>query len=709
MTVRTKLSESSTNSGSNTTIALGFALFALVLIAVFLSNRGADVGQLPGLLVNLGGGPLLGFEGIRDSVVGSIAAGLIGISWFGLGSFITGFISVEKSSDHSHVLELVTKTAIGAAIWSIVWFFLGLFGAYSGITAIAAVLAGLAMAVMSLRRVREATDESRVPENLTGFDRALLVLIVVPLGLAFIAALAPPVAKDTLLYHFAVPKAFIGQHGNAFIDGNIASYLALGTEMHTVWAMLIGGLLSPRAAEVAGDVAVFAFLPLLLATMFGCSREIGVSRRWSLISVLLVATIPTAFHVASSGYIDIALALYVTLAIYSIGRWWKTLENGSLAMIAIFLGAALAIKLTALFVFAAFALVIAFRARNGKDSGKLLLGGFAALILAGVIASPWYLRTWEATGSPIFPFYMSIWKGEAQGWDVERSNLFQQMNKAYGGEDKNAADYLLSPWNLSVSAQPEVPEHFDGVLGIAFLFGLPILIWGLWKFDLQIEAKIGSGVAAVMFLFWLSSSQQLRYLLPIVPVLSLSIAAAADTTSDVRSRLRQVWQYGFAASAVGGILVSAAWFCQKAPLRVAMGGETRDQYLTRNLDYYPFYQAINTDTAADARVWMINMRRDTYNIDRPVFSDYLFEDWTLRKLVWESRSVQELRSKAAAMNVQYVLTRYDFLFEYDRSTIVDDKKPRAENEAKLNIAKEFILDPQRTVMANNRFSLIKVF
>ena len=61
------------------------------------------------------------------------------------------------------------------------------------------------------------------------------------------------------------------------------------------------------------------------------------------------------------------------------------------------------------------------------------------------------------------------------------------------------------------------------------------------------------------------------------------------------------------------------------------------------------------------------------------------------------------------MNVQYVLTRYDFLFDYDRSTLVDDKLPRAENEAKLKIAKEFILDPARTVRADNRFSLIKVF
>ena len=102
------------------------------------------------------------------------------------------------------------------------------------------------------------------------------------------------------------------------------------------------------------------------------------------------------------------------------------------------------------------------------------------------------------------------------------------------------------------------------------------------------------------------------------------------------------------------------------------------------------------------------MRRDTYNIDRPVFSDYLFEDWTLRKMVWESRDVQDLRAKTAAMGIKYVLARHDFLFDYDRSALVDDKKPRAENEARLKLARDFILDPANTVKADNKFSLIKV-
>ena len=304
---------------------------------------------------------------------------------------------------------------------------------------------------------------------------------------------------------------------------------------------------------------------------------------------------------------------------------------------------------------------------------------------------------------------MTVWKGEAVGWDTERSVLFQQMNSQYGGIVKSPFDYIAAPFNLSIVAQPEQAVLFDGVLGAAFLFGLPILIWGLWKFDLPVEVKIGVGIAGIMYLFWLFSSQQLRYLLPILPVIGIGIAAAGQRISEKAGGLRNVWQASLTAASIAGILVSAAWFFEKSPLRVLLGGEIKDQYLARNLDYYPYYQILNTETAPDAKVWLINMRRDTYNLDRPYISDYLFEDWTLRKMVWESGSTPELKTKAAAMGVQYVLTRHDFLFDYATSTLVDDTKSKQENEAKLRIAKDFILDKANTVRADNKFSLVKVF
>lgn len=693
-------------------VAIIFAAWAMILLIAFLANRGSDIGQLPNLAGNFGGGPVVG-AGIIDSLVGVVIACLIAAAWFGIGSFILSAIKPEMAENRSVALDLAIKIAIGAAFWSLIWFFLGVAGAYNRVGAAVSLVVGISLAIFGLRRKGRSKREVSPEEKVAVFERIVQILIGVPVLLAFVASLAPPTAKDTLLYHFSVPKAFIEQGGNGIIEGNIASYLALGTEMHTVWAMLLGGFVSQRAGETAAGVTIFLFFPLLLIAVYGWSRESGISRGLSLIAALMVAAVPTAFYVASSGYIDIALALFVTLAIYSLTRWWKSLENRWLVMITVFLGAALSIKLTSLFVFAAFALIILFRARNAKEdsgnAGKILMGGFGAFILASVIALPWYVRTWSATGSPVFPFYMSILKGAAPGWDVERSNLFQGMISQYGGENKNALDYLIAPWNLSVAAQPEVARFFDGVLGIAFLFGLPILVWGLWKFDLPIEAKIGSVVAGIVFLFWLFSSQQLRYLLPVIPVLAVAIAASAEAIVNGGNALHRVWQYGFVAACIAGVLVSTSWFLQKAPLRVALGGETREVYLARNLDYYPFYQTINLETAPDAKIWLINTRRDTYTIDRPVISDYIFEDWTLKKMVWESRSTQELKAKTAALGIKYVLTRHDFLFDFDKSTLVDDSRPRAENDAKLKIAREFILDKANTVRADEKFSLIKVF
>lgn len=707
------MSEASKKADVSSPAAIVIGVWAVVLLIAFFANRGEDIGRLGQLFGNLGGGPPVGW-GIFDSFVGAIIAMLIAASWFGLGSFIATFITYSRTPNHSHVLELALKTALGAAAWSLVWFVLGVVGAYGSLVAVAALVFGFITAILALRRVREAKAESRVPEKAGAFDKALLVLIAIPVGLALIASLAPPTAKDTLLYHFAVPKVFIAQGGNAVIEGNIASYLALGTEMHTVWAMLLGGSFSERAGEAAGGAVIWMFLPVLLMAIFGWARELRVERRWSLIAVLMVASIPTVYHVSASAYIDVALAVFVTLAVYSLTRWWKSLENGWLIFVAIFLGAALSAKLTTLFVIAAFGLIILLRVRKAQEGepdklGKIAGLGFAGLILAGVIASPWYLRTWYETGSPVFPFYMSIWPAKAAGWDVDRSNLYQEMNAQYGGYVKTPLDYLAAPWNLSVTAQPELATHFDGVLGVAFLIGLPLLVFGLWKFDLPVEAKIGVCVAAIMFLFWLFSSQQLRYLLPMLPVIAIAVALAITRIAEKDKLFSSISQYAITFSGIAGLLVSTAWFLQKAPVRVVLDGETRDQYLARNIDYYPYYQLLNTESAPDAKVWLINMRRDTYNLDRPYFSDYLFEDWTLKRLVWESRNEQELKAKAAAMGVQYVLTRHDFLFDYARSPLVDDEKSMAENEAKLKMARALVLDPANTVKADQRFSLVKVF
>ena len=62
-----------------------------------------------------------------------------------------------------------------------------------------------------------------------------------------------------------------------------------------------------------------------------------------------------------------------------------------------------------------------------------------------------------------------------------------------------------------------------------------------------------------MFLFWLFSSQQLSYLLPILPLLAIAIAAAADKAEGL---LRNAMMpFAWPRHAAAGLLVSFAWFC----------------------------------------------------------------------------------------------------------------------------------------------------
>jgi hypothetical protein len=77
-------------------------------------------------------------------------------------------------------------------------------------------------------------------------------------------------------------------------------------------------------------------------------------------------------------------------------------------------------------------------------------------------------------------------------------------------------------------------------------------------------------------------------------------------------------------------------------------------------------------------------------------------------MIWDSRNVQELRAKASSLGVQYALIRHDFLLDHDSSTIVDDSEARKVNDAKLQIARDFVLDAAHAIRSDKKFSLVKI-
>ena len=698
---------------------------ALAVAAVFLDQHRGELASVPAatraFIAVLDRHGILDLPSARQSAAGAATAMLVVVAWYGLGTLLLAWIRSAGGPPSrarprsSRPLDLASALALGAGTWSLLWFLLGLAGLYRPVTALTALSCGLALAARAVVRARRtgetprAGNGARAARPMPGRVPALLVAL--PLALAFVAAVAPPTAKDTLQYHLALPKAFIAAGGLTDVPENIANYFALGAEMHGVWAMLLGRTVSARAGEVAFGAVMFAFFPLLLVAVFSWARECGLGRNWAWLAAGMVAGVPTISEVAGSGYVDLALALYITLAIRATARWWETPDAGSLVEAALALGFALAVKLTAAFAVLIFALIVLVRTRGtapGDAPGQGRLGaGLAALAGAFALGCPWYLRTWARTGSPVFPFFASIWPGRAPGWDLERSTMLVGFNALYGGESKGPLDYLLTPLSLSLTGQREVAASYEGVLGASFLVGAVLIVWALARGSLDTEAKIAAAAGGAFFVWWLAAAQVLRYLFPALPLLAVASAGAGAALTTSGAVGRSAW-WALAVPVVAGELLVAAWFAGDNPVLAATGAEPRHAYLERRLDYYPYYRQINDALPTDVRIWLVDVRRDTYHLERPYLGDYLFEDYTLRKWIEAAATGRDVQQRARTAEITHVLIRHDILFDYARSPLVDDRRPQAENLARLERLQSFLADGTRVLRADRKFALVEL-
>ncbi len=180
-----------------------------------------------------------------------------------------------------------------------------------------------------------------------------------------------------------------------------------------------------------------------------------------------------------------------------------------LILCGVFSGSAAACKYTALLLTPLGCLGILWFASRRKaetlQALRLLTLYVAAAFIAGI---PFYLKNWIMTGNPFYPFFYGIFGG--RGWDGDQARLYDLFIQSLG-MGRRFLDYLLLPWNLSLRAKMDSPQ-FDGILGPIFLLTLPFLA-GLRRWETPVRVVLV--YALLTFLFWASSAQQIRYLIPL--------------------------------------------------------------------------------------------------------------------------------------------------------------------------------------------------
>ncbi|MFC1896765.1 ArnT family glycosyltransferase [Thermodesulfobacteriota bacterium] len=471
--------------------------------------------------------------------------------------------------------------------------------------------------------------------------------LVACLVAASLTVLTPAVGTDALTYHLAVPKLFLKHHGFYFIPGNIFANYPLHAEMLFAVALSVDG-------DILAKGIHFTAALLVLTAMFSFTRQHLPQNRCVWLSLLIFVSVPSVYVNAHMAYSDMTATLYSFLAVYAFVNWVSDKKHCWITLSGLFSGLAISTKYTALILpLIGFAGVVwasrVHRASTGEAILSLLIYG-AATLVAGC---PYYLKNWFLTGNPFYPFFYEFF--ESRGWDPEQGRYYVHFLRSLG-MGRSFRDYLLLPWNISFNARM-ASTRFDGAVGPVFLLTLPFLAW---MRPLTVTLKILIAYSLIFFLFWASSAQQIRYLIPVFPFLAIMTGTVISAAR--RGKLfRSVLYVCVGASLVFSTHHIVSNFRKMKPVRFLSGQEDRRAFLGRLISSYPMFDYVNKELPDDSKIFFVYMRNLGYLCDLPYYSDSIFESYTLQKILRQSSTPDEACAELTRRGFTHVLYCEDYV------------------------------------------------
>lgn len=508
----------------------------------------------------------------------------------GLGRLARG---LRPREDESPDERFVLDTAIGLGVLSLVIFALGALQLYKWNWLVTAPVAACALLGLALVVPDAVSDLPAFFRRTRPAGTKVLAALVLLLALAaLIPALAPPSMSDwdSPAYHLAMPKLWIEHGGFYYIDFASHSNFPSLTEM-----LYVPGLLfqDPAAAKM---VHYWIWVLLVSSVAILARRHFGGRSAWP--TAIAFAGMPIALWEATTAYVDLATALYTVLGVHLLLNHLDSRARRHLVGCAACAGFAASTKMTGLLLIPLFAIwLIAAGAR--RDAWK---DGLVLVLVASAACSPWYLKSYLYTGNPVYPFFYSIFGG--RDWSAELARNYAMLQSRFGLGHGPAA-LLTLPYDLAF--RPDAFYDTPGLyVGPLFLVAVPILILGRYG-SRKLVGLLAFFVAQVVA--WFVLTQQSRYLIPAFAALAALVSGLAWENERFRRTRAALW-FVFVGTAVFGMWTLSPFVGAAAPY--VLGRESREEYLTANLDIYPAQRFVNDSLPAGAKVALFGDTRGFY-------------------------------------------------------------------------------------------------
>jgi 4-amino-4-deoxy-L-arabinose transferase-like glycosyltransferase len=481
--------------------------------------------------------------------------------------------------------------------------------------------------------------------------RYVTVLLAGLLGLLVFSivllSLVPPVSKDELVHHLAVPKLYLKHGGMIEIPFMPFSYYPMNLDLLYLIPLYFGNDIVPK----------FIHFGFALLTAWVMSRYIKrrANRTYALFGALFFLSIPLIVKLSITAYIDLGVIFFSATALLFLVEW---VERGFkmkfLVLAAVFCGLGLGTKYNGLITLFLLTLFVPFLyVRAGEDrKPRLLKPAWQSLIFLLVsltVFSPWMIRNYLWTKNPIYPLYndwfnpprAGVEPSATDGSEREESGgshgIFAYRRAIYGEQGWQIA---LLPLRIFFQGKDGDPQYFDGRLNILLLL-LPAFAFFRSREDslnTRREMKILLAFSLLFFAFaFFSTDLRMRYIAPILPPLTiLSVFGLRNLMSRIQDSGAKAARWGVIALGLSlaffmslNLRYLVTQFAHVDPFGYLGGKTNRHEYIARFNPEYGAVRYINQHLPEDARVSLIFLGNRGYYLDRA----YVYGEDTLYRLI----------------------------------------------------------------------------
>ena len=525
---------------------------------------------------------------------------------------------------------------------------------------------------------------------------ALIISIATLVGSIILLSWVPPVSRDALTHHLAVPKLYLQNGGIYEIPSIVFSYYPMNLDLLYVIPLYFGNDIAPKLIHF-----LFALLTAWLIYSYLAKR---LGKTWACLGALFFLSLPIIVKLSITVYVDLGLVFFSTGAIMSLLKWIESrFQFRFLIIAAVSCGLALGTKyngLVVLFILSVFVPLIfisksrirldAKNPENGKDIARYQLQGlgygaiFCAVAL--LVFSPWMIKNYVWKGNPVYPLYKNVFEtaksainNTPEGHIVHnRSDDSSLQSKKVSGRwgsialrkiiyDESWWEIALIPVRIFFQGRDDNPKYFDGKLS-PFLFLLPFFAFYRSAADshaLRTERRILFFFAVLFVLYAFSQTDmRIRYIVPIVPPLVILATiglyklydTAAMSLKKPRGRLLRICVL---LAAIFALYLNAAYIVEQfhlvRPFSYILGRMDRDVYISRYRPEYTVLQYANRNLSVKDKILGIFLGNRRYYSDR----ELIFGNNFFRKSIKLAESPDVLAAELQRKGFTHLLIRFD--------------------------------------------------